>query len=114
MKVSENIKYQQLIKALVKKAADILPLGSQLSIYGSRARGDAKDESDWDLHILIKGDEKLSWDNWDKYAWPFSLVGTSFNETINPRIYSFSGWEKRSFLPFYKNVEKDKIIIFKN
>lgn len=37
-----------------------------------------------------------------------------FNEITNPRLYSFAGWMKRKFLPFYKNVEHDKIIIFQN
>lgn len=29
-------------------------------------------------------------------------------------VYSHKGWAKRSFLPFYKNVEKDKIILYQS
>lgn len=112
MKYTE--KYNSLISALKKKAAEILPKGSQLALYGSRARGDHRPDSDWDLHILVPGEEKLSMDLWDKYAWPLEQIGFEFNEFVTPRLYSFAGWKKRSILPFYKNVENDKIIIFQN
>lgn len=112
--MSEQDKYNQLIDAFKSKAAEILPSGSRLVLYGSRARGDARPDSDWDLHVLIPGDEKLPWSMWDTYAWPFSAIGLQFDEIVNPRLYSFAGWLKRSFLPFYKNVEHDAIVIFKN
>lgn len=110
----ESEKYDRIIEALKAKAAEILPQGSRVSLYGSRARGDANADSDWDIHILIPGQERIPWALWDVYAWPFTDVGMKFNEIINPRLYSFAGWVKRSFLPFYKNVEKDSIIIFQN
>lgn len=112
--MSEQEKYQRIIQAFRDKAAQILPEGSRVALYGSRARGNARPDSDWDLHILIPGEEKLPLLLWDKYAWPFSEIGLFLNIEINPRLYSFAGWLKRSFLPFYKNVEKDAVIIFQN
>ena len=112
--MSEQEKFIRLIEAIRRKASEILPKGSQVSLYGSRARGDARPDSDWDLHVLVPGDEKLPIDTWDEYGWPFEQVGWEFDEWVTPRGYSFAGWIKRNFLPFYKNVEKDKIIIFKN
>ncbi len=110
----ENEKYKRLIEALKDKAAEILPKGSRLVLYGSRARGDARPDSDWDLHVLIPGPEKLPLKENDKYAWPLEQVGWEFDEFVTARLYSFAGWLKRSFLPFYKNVEHDKIILFEN
>lgn len=111
---SEKDKYIKLIDALKAKAEEILPKGSQVAIFGSRARGDARPDSDWDLHILIPGEEKLPWSRWDTYAWPFAEIGLQYDEIVNPRLYSFAGWLKRSFLPFFKNVEKDSIVIYRS
>ncbi len=112
--MSDKNQYDRLIEAISAKAAEILPKGSKVALYGSRARGDARSDSDWDLHILIPGDERIPWSLWDQYAWPFADLGLKFDEIINPRLYSFAGWLKRSFLPFYKNVERDSVTIFQN
>ena len=112
--MSEQEKYLILIESLKKKAAEILPKGSQVALYGSRARGDARTDSDWDIIILIHGEEKIPLSLWDEFANPLAEEGLEFGEIVNPRLYSFAGWQKRSFLPFHKNVEHDKVIIFKN
>ncbi|MDE6342894.1 MAG: nucleotidyltransferase domain-containing protein [Muribaculaceae bacterium] len=112
--MSEQEKYNKIIDAIRTKASEILPKGSQIALYGSRARGDNRMDSDWDIHILIPGDEKLPFSLWDTIAHQLEAIGWDFDELITARVYSFSGWLKRSFLPFYKNVEHDKIIIFRN
>lgn len=112
--MSQEEKYTVLVEALKQKAAEILPKGSQVALYGSRARGDAHEDSDQDLHILIPGEERVPWSEWDVYAWPFADIGLLDDEMVNPRLYSFAGWLKRSFFPFYKNLEKDKVVIFQN
>ena len=112
--MSEQEKYLLILDAIRDKAAEILPKGSRVALYGSRARGDARPDSDWDLHILVPGDEKLPASKWDDYGWPFEMLGQDFDEWITPRVYSIAGWSKSKFLPFYKNVENDKIIIFQS
>lgn len=107
-------KYNEILEAIRMKATEIMPVGSVISLFGSRARGDFHTGSDWDLHILIPGDEKPSAEMYSNFAWPFSDIGLEFDEIINPRLYSVGSWQKRSFLPFFQNVEHDKIVIFRN
>lgn len=112
--MSDSAKYALLIEAIKAKAAEILSKGSRLSLYGSRARGDFRADSDWDLHLLVPGEEKLPESAIDNFAWPFDRIGLDFGEIVNTRVYTFAGWLKRNCLPFYKNVERDGVIIFKN
>lgn len=106
---------KSLLEALRKKAAEILPEGSRLALYGSRARGEAREDSDWDLHILVPGDEDLPPKAYDTYAHPFFELGLyEYGEEVNARVYSIGSWLKQSFLPYYKNVEHDAIILFTN
>lgn len=109
-----EVSEEGIIRALKLKAAEVLPKGSRVALYGSRARGDAREDSDWDVHVLIQGDEELPWSFWDKYAWPLELVGLKLNALVNVRIYSYGGWLRRNFLPFFKNVERDSIVLFQN
>ncbi len=109
--MTENFDYLQAFK---DKAFEILPEGSTLALYGSRARGDYRPDSDWDLLILINGPDKLPEALWNQYAWPFMEIGLEHDNDVSPRLYSYSGWALRHFFPFYKNVEKDKILLFQN
>lgn len=112
--MSEHERYDRLIDSLKAKAAQILPKGSVMSLYGSRARGDAGPDSDWDIHVLIPGPEKIDCRLEEEIAWSLDSEGLKFGEFVNSRVYSFAGWLKRSFLPFYKNVEVEKVIIYES
>lgn len=88
----------------------VIPQGGQLWLYGSRARGDFHEGSDWDLLILLDKSKQV-WDDFGIYGYPFVELGIELGETINPMIYTKQEWEQRSFTPFYHNVEHDKIVI---
>lgn len=74
-RMSEEKKRIRIIEAIKKKAEEILPKGSRVALYGSRARGDNGPESDWDLHVLVPGEEKLPISAWDSYGWLFEQMG---------------------------------------
>ena len=88
----------------------ILPAGSNLWLYGSRARGDFHSGSDWDLLVLVDKEQQQLKD-FDQYAYPFVEMGWQIGEDINPMLYTRKEWEKRNFTPFYHNVEDDKIVL---
>ena len=76
------MKSSDILKEIKRIAKEVLPKGAQLILYGSRARNEAGEDSDWDLLILL-----------DK-----------------PKI-EHGEWGKCSFTPFYKNVEQDGIVL---
>lgn len=98
-----------MIDRIKQTAASVLPKGSTLYLYGSRARGDYHEDSDWDLLILLDK-PSLTFRDYD-YGYPFSELGWEINEEINAQVYSKQEWDGYHFTPFYKNVEHDKIVL---
>ena len=100
----------KVIENIQQVAKNVLPKGSSLLLYGSRARGDEHESSDWDLLILLDKQE-LTDSDYDNVSFPFTMLGWNIGELISPQMYTKKEWESISFLPFYKNVEHDKIIL---
>ena len=100
---------EHVIKDIQQVASRVLPKGSTLYLYGSRARGDYHEESDWDLLILL---DKQSLEAADYgVAYPFRELGWEIGEDLNPSLYTKKQWESWSYLPYHKNVEHDKIVL---
>ena len=85
-----------------------MPQGGRMLLFGSQARGDADNSSDWDILILLDK-ERIKNADFDAVAYPIVELGWRLGIEINPLLYTYKDWEKRSFTPFYKNVQKDKI-----
>ena len=100
---------QQVINIIKSEAKKMLPKNSTLLLYGSRARGDAQEGSDWDLLILLEK-PKLTVDDY-ALAYPFRELGWDMDEEFSPQVYSKDEWNSFSYTPFYKNVEHDKIVL---
>lgn len=81
----------------------VLPSRGSAILYGSRARGDARPNSDWDVLILIDKD-KLEVRDYDEISYPLSELGWSLGVVISPILYTKKDWQAQSFTPFYKNV----------
>lgn len=101
---------QSTITNIKNIGAQVIPQGGQLWLYGSRARGDFHEGSDWDLLILLDKSKQV-WDDFGTYGYPFVEMGIEMGEKINPIIYTKQEWAQRSFTPFYHNVEHDKIAL---
>ena len=104
-----NMNKATVISNIKEIASKTLPANSSLLLYGSRARGDNRPDSDWDLLILLDK-PKLSSTDYD-YGYPFREFGWEIDEEISPHIYTKKQWDEWTFLPFRKNVEHDKIVL---
>ena len=101
---------EQVIAQIKQLAEKILPEGASLWLYGSRARGDARPDSDYDLLILLDKDA-IAYDDCSKYSYPLYYWGTGIGEEINAHIYAKKEWAKWRYAPFNQNVEEDKRIL---
>lgn len=49
--------------------------------------------------------------DYDNIVFPLTMLGWELGEAIIPVVYTREEWDKSSFMPFYKNVEQDKIVL---
>ena len=103
------MKREEVINNIQRIAKSVLPNNSTLLLYGSRARGDARKKSDWDL-LLLLDKPSLTFRDYS-ISLPFRELGWSINEEINTQVYSKKEWAANVFTPFHKNVERDKIVL---
>jgi uncharacterized protein len=78
-------------------------------LFGSRARGDAREDSDWDILILVDS-EKVTLEIEDKFRDELFDIELDSGQIISTFIYPKSLWNSmRNISPLYKNVETDGI-----
>lgn len=95
-----------ILAAIKECIRNILPNDAQVLFFGSRARGDNRSNSDWDILILINKN-RLESEDYDAFVYPLRELGWELDAEINPILYTRKDWEKGRYTPFYKNVEQD-------
>ena len=84
----------------------------QIILYGSYARGDETPESDVDIALLIKaGDTEEMHDKMIDVVVDYELELAVTLSVVPIEYEQYIEWNKT--LPFYKNVEKDGIVLWK-
>jgi uncharacterized protein len=102
MKKSDN-KILSQIKKIVKERDP----SAKIYLYGSRSRGTATNDSDWDLLILLNRDN-ISLEVEREITYPLYDLEFDSGEVISPMIYSDKEWNtKYRITPFYKNVMRE-------
>jgi predicted nucleotidyltransferase len=77
-------------------------------LFGSKARGDADDESDIDLLVLVDvEDNDFRSELWD-IAFDVSL---EYNVVVSPQVFGQEQWDetRRIRMPFYREIKADGI-----
>lgn len=99
-------------KDLLRKCRKIIEgidSSATLILYGSRARGDAGEESDYDLIILTDEDATLEReDDYRKQLFPLQLAtGT----VLTILLVSRKEWDSPllNAMPFYRNVKREGV-----
>jgi predicted nucleotidyltransferase len=97
----------QRCKAAIHRA---LP-GARVILYGSRARGDAGTDSDYDLLVVFDGDNTVELRRRIRHElFPIELE-TGVVLTLN--AYSTTEWSMpiMKVTPYYKNVEREGVLL---
>lgn len=81
-----DMERNQVIDNIKQVAKQVLPKGSTLYLYGSRARGDAHEGSDWDLLVLLDK-PCLEHEDFDKYSFPFVEMGWNIGALARTSVH---------------------------
>ena len=110
LSMNQSTTLQNIREGIDKILANILPLKSSAILFGSRARGDARNDSDWDVLILLDKD-RITQSDIDEVSYPIRELGWKLDAMVNPIMYTLKDWNSKSFTPFYKNVMREGVAI---
>jgi len=106
MKIADS----QLLKKIKNTIAEIDPMAVAI-LFGSRATGKARKDSDWDILILLNK-SKISLKDEQQFRHNLYDVELETGELISTLIYSAKDWDtKLSVTPIYQDVKKFGIVL---
>lgn len=105
------IRRKQHIIRLIRQKVNELDNTAEVILYGSRARGDNKRDSDWDVMILLNRktvDKKVE----QIFRHHLLDIELEIGVPVSVFVYSKSEWEgKYSITPLFKSIKKEGILI---
>ncbi len=95
----------------IKQLVNLAEPTATVIVYGSYARGQASDESDIDVLILVDS-EKVTYNDEQRIKYPLYDLEFETGRIISPLILTRKDWETRHIeTPFYMNVKKDGVLL---
>jgi len=95
----------------IKASINITAPNASIILYGSQARGNSTKHSDIDILILIDN-ENLTFNDEQNIVNPIYDLEFESGKIISPLVLTKNDWElKHSITPFYKNIQKEGIIL---
>ena len=84
---------------------------AEIYLYGSRARGDNRPDSDWDI-LVITPKDKITFDYESDLRDPIFDIELESGQIISLIVYSKSDWiNKMPYSTLFSNVSKEGIKI---
>jgi predicted nucleotidyltransferase len=101
--VKSKTKY---ISQLIRTSINSVDVNAEVILYGSRARGDERKDSDWDILILTGNPVDLSLER--KFRDKLYDLELETGEPFSVFVYSKSDWQtKQKITPFFDNVTRE-------
>ncbi len=103
--MSKNDKILQMIIQVVDKTAP----DSEVYLYGSQARGNAHNLSDWDLLVLLD-QPNVPFEFKKRFIDEFYELELETGEIFSPLIYSKSDWNSNYIItPLFENIKREGV-----
>jgi len=83
---------------------------AKVVLFGSRARGTARNDSDWDVIIIIDK-ERVGISEYSEYAYPLYSAGLDIGHEINVVVYTKIQWEQSKPTLFKHNVIEEGVVL---
>ena len=97
---------KKILERIKNAVHEVEPTASVI-LYGSRARGDNKPDSDWDILILVNI-KKITSSYEDRFLSPVYELELETNNIITPIIVEREKWENlHKITPFYHEIKKE-------
>ena len=99
---------EELLEQIWQAIRDVEP-DAEIILYGSRSRGDAALESDWDFLILVDG--LLNDERTDRIRHRLYEVEWESGEVISSIVRNREEWQRALYqaMPFHQRVEQEGI-----
>ena len=102
---------QNLIRDRIKKTIHEKDPQAEAYLFGSRARGDFRPDSDWDIIILVDAN-KITNEIEDKFRDDLYDIEIESGQIISTFIYPKDYWRSTLiYSPLYKNVNREGILL---
>ena len=94
-----------------KAAIDGVEPSARVIVYGSRARGDAREESDYDLLVLVDGEATL--DREERVRDQLYELELETGAVLTVVMETASRWRSKLYqaMPFVRNVEREGAVL---
>lgn len=95
--------------AQIKQAVHEIEPDAEIILYGSRSRGDARPESDWDFLILVNGSVDV--ERTDRIHHRLYEIEWESDEVISSIVRSRTDWNSGRYraMPFHQRVQQEGI-----
>ena len=105
-----KVDFQVMLDLIKQNVHEVEPT-AQVWLYGSRVRGEAHEDSDWDV-LVLSAKDKLSFKEEERFMDNICNLMVSTGQAILLFAYGVKDWHTRhAVTPFYQSVQSEAVLL---